>query len=47
VLDLDLEPSIVIPYVSDEAFEAPDQADVWTQQEWNEWKAEQEANYDC
>jgi hypothetical protein len=24
-----------------------DDADDMTQQEWNEWKAEQEANYDC
>ena len=46
MLDLDLEPSIVISYVSDEAFEALDQADVWTQQEWNEWKTEQELKND-
>ena len=34
--------AVMIPYVSDEAFEALDQADGWTQQEWNEWKTEQE-----
>jgi hypothetical protein len=28
-------------------WESLDQADSFTQQEWNEWKAEQEANYDC
>lgn len=34
--------AVMIHYVSDEAFEALDQADGWTQQEWNEWKTEQE-----
>jgi hypothetical protein len=27
----------MIPYVFDEAFDALDQADGWTQQEWCEW----------
>jgi hypothetical protein len=29
--------ALVIPYLTDEAFDALDQADEWTQQEWCEW----------